>query len=43
VQDRLVRRVPERAENAPFCVCRILEQAQRLVGVGRDDDGVERV
>ena len=41
MQDRLVRRVLERPEHAALVVARILEQRERLVGVRRDDDGVE--
>ena len=32
---------PEHAEQAALVRARILEQAERLVGVGRDDDAVE--
>ena len=41
VQDDLVRRVLERAERGGLTRVGVAQHAQRVVGVGREDDGVE--
>ena len=41
VQHGVVLRVPERAEDCALVVARVLEQGERLVGVGRHDRAIE--
>ena len=43
MQQGLVARVGERAQDRTLVVGRVAEQAEGLVGMGGDDDGVGRV